>query len=128
MRKVVLGVVAFALALVAWQRIRHSLRPRPGPPSLAALAQAQRVRILRDSYGVPHVFGQSDADAAFGLAYAHAEDDWPTIQGVLAAARGRLSLLQLSKLAIGHDYYVALARGADQVEERWPALGADFRA
>lgn len=32
--------------------------------------------IYRDSMGVPHVFGKNDADAVFGLAYAHAEDDW----------------------------------------------------
>src|SRR5258708_37199722 len=128
MRKVLLGVVAFALALVAWQRIRHSLRPRPGPPSLAALAQAQRVRILRDKWGVPHVFGQSDADAAFGLAYAHAEDDWPTIQGALAAARGQLGLLLLSKTAIGNDYYAQLVRVREQVDEQYGALPSDYRA
>ena len=32
--------------------------------------------IYRDSMGVPHVFGKNDADAVFGLAYAHAEDDF----------------------------------------------------
>ena len=51
----------------------------------------QYVATLRDKWGVPHVFGKTDADAAFGLAYAHAEDDWPTIQGVLAASRGTLA-------------------------------------
>ena len=36
------------------------------------------VHILRDTWGVPHIFGKSDADAAFGLAYAHTEDDFLT--------------------------------------------------
>ena len=41
------------------------------------------VTIYRDIWGVPHVYGETDQDAAFGLAYAHAEDDFKTIQDVL---------------------------------------------
>ena len=40
--------------------------------------------------GVPHVFGKNDADAVFGLAYAHAEDDFNTIQDLLLGARASL--------------------------------------
>ena len=47
--------------------------------------------ITRDEWGVPHVHGTTDADAAFGLAYAHAQDDFKTIQDVLIASRGKLS-------------------------------------
>ena len=47
--------------------------------------------ITRDDWGVPHVHGRTDADAAFGLAYAHAQDDFKTIQDVLIASRGKLS-------------------------------------
>ena len=47
--------------------------------------------ITRDDWGVPHVHGSTDADAAFGLAYAHAQDDFKTIQDVLIASRGKLS-------------------------------------
>src|SRR4051812_24692083 len=81
-----------ALILFAWSRVRRALRPGPPPPDAATLEHVARARILRDQWGVPHVLGKSDADAAFGLAYAHAEDDWPMLQGVLAAARGQLSL------------------------------------
>ncbi len=49
------------------------------------------VRILRDSWGVPHIFGVTDADVAYGLAYAHAEDDFETIQKSMLAGRGRLA-------------------------------------
>ena len=49
--------------------------------------------IRRDDWGVPHVLGRTDADAAFALAYAHAEDDFTTIQEVIAASRGRLGEL-----------------------------------
>ena len=44
--------------------------------------------IVRDEWGVPHIFGRTDADAAYGLAYAHAEDDFELIQQALLAARG----------------------------------------
>lgn len=33
--------------------------------------EGYNVRILRDTWGVPYIFGQTDADAAHGLAYAH---------------------------------------------------------
>ena len=43
------------------------------------------VEIVRDAFGVPHIFGKTDADVAYGLAWAHAEDDFKTIQqGYLA--------------------------------------------
>ena len=43
------------------------------------------VEIVRDNFGVPHIFGKTDADVAYGLAWAHAEDDFTTIQeGYLA--------------------------------------------
>lgn len=54
--------------------------------------EAYDVRILRDTWGVPHVYGKRDADVAFGLAYAHAEDDFATIQQSLMTSRGRLAL------------------------------------
>lgn len=55
-----------------------------------ALAQInpQHVTIVRDSFGVPHVYGRTDADAAYGLAWAHSEDDFKSIQQNLLAARG----------------------------------------
>ena len=48
-------------------------------------------RIIRDSFGVPHIYGKRNADVAFGLAYAHAEDDWKNIEEVVRASRGTLS-------------------------------------
>ena len=46
-----------------------------------------KVTIYRDTWGVPHIFGKTDADAAYGLAYAHAEDDLQNMQDALLAAR-----------------------------------------
>lgn len=52
---------------------------------------AKRVNILRDKWGIPHVFGKSDADAVFGLLYAQAEDDFNRIELNYINAMGRLA-------------------------------------
>src|SRR6185295_18818132 len=73
----------------------------------AAIAAAAKydATIVRDRYGVPHISGRRDADAAFGLAYAHAEDDFATIQRALLGARGRLATVDGVRAAES-DYFV----------------------
>jgi len=102
--------------------------PKAPAPTKAMKEQAKRVTILRDKWGVPHVFGKSDADAAFGLAYAHAEDDFRLIQLALAAATGRLSLLILSEQAIGNDFYVSLIGVKEQLDKQYKKLSPQVRA
>ncbi|MFN8276226.1 MAG: penicillin acylase family protein [Chitinophagales bacterium] len=60
----------------------------------AAQAQQPQVTIVRDSFGVPHIYGKTDADAAYGLAWAHCEDDFKSIQENLLAGQGRLGLVK----------------------------------
>lgn len=54
-------------------------------------AQAARVTIIRDTWGVPHIYGKSDADAVFGLMFAQAEDDFNRIEMNYINASGRLA-------------------------------------
>lgn len=62
------------------------------PAELAAWrAQAQRVTITRDDWGIAHVRGRSDADAVFGAVYAQAEDDFNRIEANYLTALGRLA-------------------------------------
>jgi acyl-homoserine lactone acylase PvdQ len=42
--------------------------------------QAQQVTIIRDNWGIPHVYGKTDADAVFGLLYAQCEDDFKRVE------------------------------------------------
>jgi acyl-homoserine lactone acylase PvdQ len=120
--------LAVSVALLVGEPVaRWALRPRPPAPTPEMLAHAARVEILRDRWGIPHVFGQTDADAAFGLAYAHAEDDWPMIQGVLAASRGRLGLLKPGQTALLNDGYAALIGVDAEVDRRWPELSPAFQ-
>ena len=52
------------------------------------------ITIVRDTFGVPHIFAPTDAEVAYGLAYAHAEDDFGDIQESLLAGRGILGEVQ----------------------------------
>lgn len=122
-------VLAALLVVLGLLRAVHVLRrPKPPAPTVAALEHARHVTIVRDRWGVPHVRGDSDADAAFGLAYAHAEDDFPTIQGAVVAARGQLARLILSKDALINDYYTTLVRVEEQVDAQYDTLDAATRA
>src|SRR5688572_26505341 len=90
--------------------------PRPADPArLLPPAGRYDVRILRDTWGVPHVFGRNDADAAYGLAFAHAEDDFETIQWSLQAARGRLAA-RLGPEGAPNDFVVQLLRVREVVD------------
>src|SRR5688572_27316805 len=53
--------------------------------------RAQAVTITRDDWGIPHVRGQSDADAVFGMIFAQAEDDFNRIEVNYLNALGRLA-------------------------------------
>jgi acyl-homoserine-lactone acylase len=57
--------------------------------SVADPVRKRDVRIVRDGWGVPHIFGKTDADVSYGLAIAHAQDDFRNLEEVIAAVRGR---------------------------------------
>jgi len=94
---------------------------QPAPPDTAPLiakAAQYNVRIKRDSWGVPHVFGKTDADTAFGLGYAQSEDDFATLQDVTLASRGTLAATDGIKAATT-DYLVHLFRVWENVNARY---------
>jgi len=51
--------------------------------------RARRVTIIRDPYGVPHIYGKTDADCVFGLMYAQCEDDFPRVEDNYLTSLGR---------------------------------------
>jgi len=60
-------------------------------------AAAHRVTIMRDKWGIPHIFGQTDADTVFGMLYAQAEDDFNRIELNYINAIGRLAEVEGEK-------------------------------
>lgn len=73
------------------------------------------VTIHRDTWGVPHIYGKKDRDTAYGLAYAHSEDDFKTIQQTIIAAKGKLAFYH-GKEGAANDYMVKLLKIWDVVE------------
>ncbi|OAN62308.1 penicillin acylase family protein [Sphingomonas sp. TDK1] len=61
----------------------------PDPERARWQAEADRVTITRDDWGIPHIRGKSDADAVFGMTYAQAEDDFGRIEANYLTALGR---------------------------------------
>ncbi|MEE3135202.1 MAG: acylase [Candidatus Neomarinimicrobiota bacterium] len=86
------------------------------------------VNIYRDTWGVPHIFGDKDKDTAYGLAYAHAEDDFKTIQDILLGLRGKLATVY-GKDGAPNDYMVQLLRIWEVVESHYEYdLAEDVRS
>lgn len=59
--------------------------------------RAANVTIIRDDFGVPHIYGKTDADAVFGLLYAQCEDDFNRVENNYLRAIGRLAELEGEK-------------------------------
>src|SRR5688500_18689991 len=53
--------------------------------------QARSITIIRDDWGIPHIYGKTDADVVFGLMYAQAEDDFNRVETNFINAMGRLA-------------------------------------
>lgn len=83
--------------------------------------------IVRDKYGVPHIHGRTDADASYGLAYAVAEDNFATLQILIATARGQQGLINGKQGAI-YDYARQFLGVAATVERDYGAIPGDVRA
>ncbi|MEO1204002.1 MAG: penicillin acylase family protein, partial [Pseudomonadota bacterium] len=81
-----------ALALLALGACSSDEGRAPADSELSRLeARAENVTIVRDDFGVPHVYAGTDADAVFGLLYAQAEDDFPRVERNYYWALGRLA-------------------------------------
>ena len=83
------------------------------------------ITIARDSFGVPHIFAPTDAEVAYGLAWAHAEDDFNTLQLVVLSGKAKLGAA-LGKKGAAADYVVTLLRCRQLVDEQWNTLSPDF--
>ena len=79
-------LIAVAIGLAVWEPLVATSAEAPKP-------HRYDTRIVRDTYGVPHIFGTTDPDVAYGIAYAHAEDDFETLQQVVAMTRGRFGAI-----------------------------------
>ncbi|HEV3317653.1 MAG TPA: penicillin acylase family protein, partial [Candidatus Angelobacter sp.] len=118
-------IIAALIFLIVADRLDQPAPPDPA--ILIAKARQYDVRIKRDNFGVPHVIGPRDADVAFGLGFAHSEDDFVTLQQVALATRGQLAATEGRKAAVA-DYLVHLLRVWETVNAKYESdLPADVR-
>src|SRR6266849_7632302 len=81
---------ALVWVVAAGLTVQHP--PSPTAGDVARWEQeAQRVTIIRDDWGIAHVYGKADADAVFGMEYAQAEDDFNRVETNYLKALGRLA-------------------------------------
>ena len=71
--------------------VSHTPQAAPSQDVSAWEQQAQNVTIIRDDWGIPHVYGKTDADAVFGVMYAQAEDDFNRVETNYLNSMGRLA-------------------------------------
>src|SRR3982750_727477 len=54
-------------------------------------SEAKQVTIIRDNWGIPHIYGKTDAHAVFGLLYAQCEDDFNRVEMNYIEKLGRMA-------------------------------------
>ena len=91
MRFVKWGLGLLAISVVGLAIYCFDPLSNPSAEDLSKEAANYNAEIIRDEWGVPHIIGPRDVDTSFGLGFAHAEDDFETIQISVAAARGDMS-------------------------------------
>lgn len=87
---------------------------------------AAHVEIVRDSFGVPHIFGKTDPDVAYGLGWATCEDDFETMQWGLLAGKQMMGRWKGRDGAI-IDFAVQLMRVRQFIEAHYNDLSPDVR-
>lgn len=86
-----------------------------------------KITIARDSFGVPHIFAPTDPEVAYGIAWAHAEDDFTTIQTLMLTGKGKLSTY-LGKKGAPIDFVVGLLNTKATVQAQINQLDPKFLA
>lgn len=100
--------------------ILRSHAQSPSPAARSRWSQrAARTEIVRDRWGIPHIYGKTDADAVFGLIYAQCEDDFPRVEMNYIEKLGRLSEVNGPE-DIWKDLYVRMLIDSAEAE-------ADYR-
>ena len=69
--------------------------------------QSKQITIIRDNYGIPHIYGKTDADAVFGLLYAQCEDDFKRVEMNYIEKLGRMSEVK-GESSLQDDLYIKL--------------------
>jgi len=87
----------------------------------SAATDKTEVTIYRDTWGVPHIYAETEAAGAYGLGYAQAEDRLADIYVSLRTGMGTMSEA-FGEQFVEHDYTMQLCRNAELAEQTWDKL------
>jgi len=85
----------------------------------------KQIEIVRGPYGTPHIFANTDKEVAYGLAWAHSEDDFKTIQETFLPVKGLLGTYKGTEGA-KLDYIVHLLKCKQTVETQYESLSKEL--
>ena len=117
----------FLLALVGCSQDALQADSSADPEFARLEKRAKHVEIVRDDFGVPHIYGKTDADAVFGMLYAQAEDDFPRIERNYVWATGRLAEVE-GESAIFSDLRARLYMTVDEAKAAYQSAPGWLRA
>lgn len=124
MRRVLLTLSALVFVPLAATSVGDQLAYRSTLAELRKIEPPAPFEIERDAYGVPSIYGATDPAVAFGLAYAHAEDDFQTLQERMAPIKGQLGAIQGPSGAV-LDYINRLLETERVTLRELDSIGAD---
>ena len=111
------------LAMCCASTVGHTATTAHPADSVRWAAHAQAVEIVRDRWGIAHVYGKSDADTVFGAIYAQAEDDFNRVERNYLNGLGWLAQAE-GESAIFSDLRERLFIDADQLEQQYQTAPA----
>ena len=118
MQRIVIACLLLALSFQGQGQVRtFEFNPKQ-------IINPENIDIVRDEFGVPHIFGKTDAEVAYGLEWAACEDDFETLQFLLMAAKCYLGI-HLGVEGARIDYAVQAMGLHEFVEQHYEAGVAD---
>jgi len=116
-----------SLMIVSFLWLSGCARPAVDSELERLQARAENVTIIRDDFGVPHIYAKTDADAVFGMLYAQSEDDFNRIERNYIWAIGRLAEVE-GEEALYSDLRARLYMTADEAKADYAAAPDWLRA
>ncbi len=120
MYKISIKLVFLLLVFLNYSHAKGQLTNNPA-------IDVNKITIARDSFGVPHIFAPTDPEVAYGVAWAHSEDDFTTIQTLLLTGKGKLSTY-LGKKGAPVDFVVGLLNTKEIVQAQIGQMDPKFIA
>jgi len=110
----------FALFLIFLSACSQQATESVDPEIARLQARAANVTIIRDDFGVPHIYAKTDADAVFGMLFAQSEDDFPRVEQNYIWATGRLAEVE-GEEALYSDLRARLYMTVDEAKAAYDA-------